>query len=345
MKEQGKFENVVIFGGAGFIGQHLALELLQSGRTEKIYLTDIQPIDQEQLTDSLQTAFKQGLIIYINVDVRKKIYDPILPKTADCIINLAAIHKQPGHQEYEYFETNLLGAENVCQWATQVKAKQIIFTSSIAVYGGGNFEKNEESLPTPNSPYGISKLVAEKIHLAWQNSDPQNSLLIVRPGVIFGHGEKGNVSRMVKAVLHHYFFFSGNEQTIKAGGYVKELTKSMLYMLDYQNHSNKKYTLYNFSMSPAPTVKEYVTTIQKVSNVSKLVISVPYSLLLLASYGISMVAKALSIKQPIDPVRVRKLVNSNIIKPKVLLETGYEYSYSLLTALTEWKLEWPNDWK
>ncbi len=345
MEEQKKFENIVIFGGAGFIGQHLALELIQTGRAKTIYIADIKPFHSEQLAEPLQSTYNQGQVIYINIDVRNKISDSALPKTSDCIINLAAIHKQPGHQDYEYFQTNLLGAENVCDWANQIKASQIIFTSSIAVYGGGNLEKNEDSLPIPNSPYGISKLVAEKIHLAWQASNDQNSLLIIRPGVIFGHGEEGNVSRMIKAVLHHYFFFSGNKQTIKAGGYVKELTKSMLYMLDYQSKHGKKYILANFSMSPAPTVGQYVKAIQQVSNKSKLVMSVPYTLLLWASYGISMVAKMLNIKQPIDPVRVKKLVNSNIILPKALVEARYNYSYSLVSALAEWKKEWPSDWK
>ncbi len=108
----------------------------------------------------------------------------------DVIFNFAAVHRTPGHPDQAYFETNIRGAENVCAFAEKFGIKKIVFTSSIAPYGAAEDLKTEETLPTPNTPYGISKLVAEKIHTIWQaKKSNERQLTIVRPGVVFGKGE------------------------------------------------------------------------------------------------------------------------------------------------------------
>ncbi len=101
-----------------------------------------------------------------------------------------AIHKTPGHNDYEYFETNIKGADNICNYARENKINTIFFTSSIAPYGAFENLKEETSLPMPNTPYGISKLVVEEIYKRWQAEDLLNRrLIILCPGVVFGKGE------------------------------------------------------------------------------------------------------------------------------------------------------------
>lgn len=75
----------------------------------------------------------------------------------------------------------------------------MIFTSSIAPYGAAEALKKETTLPTPNTPYGISKLVAEKIHETWKEKN-QGQLIIVRPGIVYGKGEHGNMTRLYAGV-------------------------------------------------------------------------------------------------------------------------------------------------
>ena len=97
-----------------------------------------------------------------------------------------------------------------------MNCKQIIFTSSISPYGIEDKLKDEDTIPCPNTPYGSSKLAAEKIHIAWQNRDIKNRILtIVRPGVVFGKGEGGNMSRLVKLIHKNFFFYMGNKDTEK----------------------------------------------------------------------------------------------------------------------------------
>jgi nucleoside-diphosphate-sugar epimerase len=269
--------------------------------------------------------------------------DPQLPQ-ADLIVNLAAVHREPGHEEHEYYDTNLPGATNICAWSEKVGCDRVIFTSSIAVYGPSPAEKDEFTAPTPTTPYGKSKLEAEQIHRRWQEKDPNHRLLIVRPGLIFGPGEGGNLTRMVKAVLGRYFFYTGNQDTRKAGGYVKELCTAIDFMMQKQNDQNEPVVLFNFTMDPPPTVKQYAQAICQAAGIKRFIPSVPLPLLLVSSYFIDRISRLFGINQPINPIRVRKATRSNNIRPTILRQAGYKYHYSLLQALTDWRHDRPEDW-
>ena len=159
----------------------------------------------------------------------------------------------------EYFETNINGAKNICNFAHKQNCKTILFTSSISPYGPSEDEKNEHSLPTPETPYGISKLTAELIHQNWQTSSNLNKLVIVRPGVVFGPNENGNMSRLIKAVKNNYFVFTGNKQTLKAGIYVKELCRMFDWSLEKVSDSHL--IIFNASFHPNPKINDYVNII------------------------------------------------------------------------------------
>lgn len=328
----------VIFGGSGFIGSHFAEYLINNNLVDEVYLADIRPT-------RLFFQFDKNRIHYVELDVRKPIDSQALPRDVTLVANFAAVHREPGHEDWEYFETNLYGAENVCAWAEVVGCKHIIFTSSIAPYGPSEVTKDESSLPVPVSAYGGSKLTAEKIHLCWQNGDSANRhLVIVRPGVVFGPGEGGNVSRLVKAVLHRYFFYMGNKDTRKAGVYVKELCNAMWWVLQRQNTTGERVSLFNMSMNPGPSIQDYVDTVCKVAGIKLWIPSVPYRLLLVVAYLIDIFAKPLGIKHPFSPVRIRKLVRSNNILPGYLVKNGYTYEYTLEQAFEDWKKENPHEW-
>lgn len=327
----------VIFGGTGFIGSHLALYLINNQLADHVVLADIKPIRSDFTFDSSKVS-------YANVDVRTPISAWNLPTSVDLIANFAAVHREPGHESHEYYETNLPGADNVCAWAEKVGCNSIIFTSSIAPYGPSEAEKTEESIPTPVSAYGGSKLAAEKIHMAWQKADQTRRLVIVRPGVVFGPGEGGNVTRLVKATLKRYFFYMGNRATRKSGGYVKELVNTMWWALNEKVPVNGGFFLYNFTMKP-PSVEEYVNATCQVAGVSRFVPSIPYRLLLIGSYLVEAVTRPFGISTPISPVRIKKLVRSNNIQPYVLTKEKYPFKYTLETAFADWKSDRPDDWK
>lgn len=335
--------HVILFGGTGFIGTHLAQHLLREHLAENITLVDLQPPRNEPYCALLQQGLQSGKVAFVQWDLRKPIPASLLPPRADIVINLAAVHREPGHQPAEYFETNIHGAQNVCAYATAAECLRMVFISSIAPYGTSEEPRDETSLPVPETPYGSSKLVAETISTAWQVAAPGRKLLILRPGVVFGPGEKGNVTRLIRSVVKGYFVYLGNRNTRKAGGYVKELCFVAQFGLEHLDRGGEGVLLLNFSLDPPATMETFAETIRKVVGGRGSPITVPRFALLGAAYVIDGIASTFHIKQPISPVRVRKTFRSTYFDPKRLREMGYTWRYTLEDSFRDWKQEIPGD--
>ncbi len=303
-------DNTIIFGSKGFIGTHFINTLKDNSR---IFEFDIISSNYE--------------------DVRKPISIEGEFGHNDIIFNLAAIHRTPGHPNREYFETNIRGAENVCEFAEKKGINNIIFASSIAPYGASEELKTEDTLPMPNSPYGISKLTAEYIHTCWQLKDPQNrKLLIIRPGVVFGYGENGNFTRLYNSIKKGTFFYPGRKDTVKACIYVNDLVDLALQINSSFSHGVK---LYNFTYEPAYTIQEIVETICMVTGIKppKTVVS---GKLLKAIAG--CFEKVGGRKLGIHPERVNKLMVSTNICGKKIVEDGFSMKFGLHKGVKDWYL-------
>jgi nucleoside-diphosphate-sugar epimerase len=310
--------NYFIFGGSGFIGTHLINIIKENSKDTVVYNLDI--VENNHNSKS----------VFIHCDVRKPISLKVAINEEDIIFNLSAVHKTPGHPDNEYFETNIRGAENICSFAEQYGIKKIVFTSSIAPYGASEDLKEETTLPTPNTPYGISKLVAEKIHQIWQTSNKERQLTIVRPGVVFGKGENGNFTRLYWGIRKRSFFYAGRKDTVKACIYVKELVGFMLHKLE--NHGGGT-ELFNCTFEPAFTIEQIVETMKKVTGLKRHIIKINSSLLIFVAGIIGSVGGK---KLGIHPARVKKLMISTNICGKKMAASEYKFSYTFEEAIMDW---------
>lgn len=333
----------VLFGGTGFIGGFFARFLVDGGHFRKVYLVDRQPVAAIASPWRRRQLSGDPAIECIAADVREP-FAWVPPEPVALIGNFAAVHREPGHADAEYYDTNVRGAEQVCAWAARVGCTHMVFTSSISPYGPGTSRRDERSLPVPTTAYGGSKLVAEYIHRAWQAGDSQRRLVIARPGVVFGPGEGGNVSRLVRAVLGRYFFYAGNRGTRKAGIYVRELCAALWWALERQAATGEAVILFNATLYPAPALADYVAAICAVAGVERRVPSLPHGLLLTAGWLLDLVARPLGIAHPFSPVRIRKLVAANDIVPGYLRAHDYPFRYTLETALADWRATCPEEW-
>jgi nucleoside-diphosphate-sugar epimerase len=305
----------LIFGGSGFIGHHL-LNFINKEKKSKAIVYDI----KEPITKNVN---------FERVDVRENIYTRSLPAEESIIFNLAAVHRTPGHPSEEYFETNLLGAENICKYARKHDINTIVFTSSIATYGTYEEKKSENTTPMPDIPYGISKLTAEYIHLLWQQEYPQKrKLIIIRPGVVFGENENGNFTRLINSISQGTFFYPGRRDTIKACIYVKDLVDAMFQIVEKLEHGSN---LYNFTYEPAPSIEKICNIISQKGQLKSPKIKFPSSVLLF----ISRILYALSKKEGIHPDRVRKLTISNNIDG-TKLKKNFKLKYGLKRGILDW---------
>ncbi len=307
--------NYLVFGGSGFIGYHLANYINKKQNTLPI-IFDIEK------TETINAIFEK-------IDIRKVIDTEYLPNKNDVIFNLAAVHRTPGHPSNEYFETNLLGAKNICNYARKNNINTIVFTSSIATYGTNEEQKTEKTIPMPDIPYGISKLTAEYIHMLWQQEDPKvRKLVIVRPGVVFGEFEKGNFTRLINSIAKKSFFYPGRKDTIKACIYVKDLVYLMLEMVKNETIG---VNTYNITYEPAPSIEKICKVISKQGKLSSPKIKLPSFLLLLISKVIYSILK----KEGIHPDRVKKLMISNNINGSKL-NGKYNIEYGLENGISDW---------
>lgn len=326
--------NYIITGGTGFIGTHLTNLLNEVHPEAKVWNLDIvTPGTPNPVVKNYKPAVREGEKLgstYIECDIRKPIGDlPFTPTAEDVIFNFAAVHRTPGHEDIEYFETNIRGAENVCAFAEKYGIKNMVFTSSIAPYGASEQLKTEDTLPTPNTPYGISKLVAEKIHMAWQKGGEGRKLTIVRPGVVFGRGENGNFSRLYWGIRKHTFAYPGRMDTIKACVYVKELVRFILWNVEERK---TPFDIYNCTFEPAYTIEQIVKAMKKVTGLSQSVPYIPNSIIM----PMAACAKMVGSPMGICPARVKKLQISTNICGKKMASSGYKFKWTFEEALADW---------
>ena len=117
----------------------------------------------------------------------------------DIVVHCAALVHQKVEQPYEkYYEVNVEYPLKLAKLAKQNGVKQFIFISTIAVYGEDLEKLNENTICNPITPYGKSKLEAEKQLLELNNEDFVVS--IIRPPMVYGKNAPGNIDSLIKLV-------------------------------------------------------------------------------------------------------------------------------------------------
>lgn len=323
----------ILFGGSGYIGTFIVKNFVKSGRFDKIIIADI-----------VASTVVHSICEYLYLDVRNSI-SLALPKNLDreksWIFNLAAIHREPGHDQHEYYDTNISGAENINSFAEEAGIKNIFFTSSIAPYGRSLELRTESSQLYAETPYGISKGMAEKIHQIWQAKDGSRKLVIVRPSVIYGPGDPGNVLRMIKALQKGTFVLPNSSEIIKAYGYIYGLVESVSFTME----KDEPLIIYNYAENPVVPIGEMCKIIKKSLNIKKPIVKSPMVILVIIAKFIQCTGKIFGKKSSIHPVRVRKAGFPTNIKPQWLIEKGFEFKYDFEKSLEHWKEVAPEDFK
>lgn len=330
-------KTAIIFGGSGYIGTNLLNELLLSNLFQKYVIADIKELQ------GFDEFINLGIVQYHLVDVRSNIDLNIqdIDKQNSWICNFAAIHREPGHEYNEYFDTNIRGTENINEFARRTGIKNIFFTSSIAPYGKSLEQRTETSELYPETAYGISKAMAEKIHQQWLAEDSSRRLIIVRPSVIFGPKDPGNVYRMIKALKKGTFVLPNGGKVIKAYGYIFGLIESMLFTIKKE----ERLIVYNYAENPIIPLFEMAAIIKKELNIKKPTLKLPVWLLEIVAAWIFLGLKLFGKKSSIHPVRVRKAGFPTNIKPKYLIDNGFNFKYGFQKALIHWKKESPQDFE
>ncbi|WP_088070486.1 UDP-glucose 4-epimerase GalE [Gottfriedia luciferensis] len=173
---------ILVTGGAGYIGSHTCVELLQSGY-EIIVLDNFsnsKPKSLKRVSEITGKSFKTYQIDLVN---RNKLEDVFSQNKITAVIHFAGL-KAVGESvqiPLEYYHNNLTGTINLCEMMRKYEVKKLVFSSSATVYGStGDLPIAENSRLGATNPYGRTKLMIEEILRDLYESDHNWSIALLR---------------------------------------------------------------------------------------------------------------------------------------------------------------------
>ena len=306
---------ILIIGGSGFIGTRLVDALLAAGHDVRIF--DKNPSD----------SFN-GLVTIGDVRDQGALNQAL--KGVDVIFNLAAEHADDVRPISLYYDVNVQGAKNIARAAELNSVKKIIFTSTVAVYGL-NKPNPDESFPTePFNEYGKSKLQAEEVFNQWAEKREGRSLITIRPVVIFGEGNQGNVANLIKQITSGKFFLVGDGSNKKSMGYVGNLVQFLTNAMEFGEGKH----LFNYADKPDMVVAELVSHIRSELGIRKPLPRLPYSLVLMGGYAFDVFARLTGKRFPISSIRIKKFCANTTVSTLALESIGFKPAVSLKEGLS-----------
>lgn len=152
-----------------------------------------------------------------------------LTKGCDVVVHAAGLVHRPDAAWEEYEVVNVRATQNLAEAAAANGAKTFIFISSSAVYGPGPFDRVSESGPlNAKTPYAVSKLTSER----WlQNFKGISRIVILRPSLVFGEGDRGNLLSMIREIKNNRFKLIGDGSTGKSIIYSHDLAHAIALCL------------------------------------------------------------------------------------------------------------------
>uniref|UniRef100_UPI0040479055 NAD-dependent epimerase/dehydratase family protein n=1 Tax=Polynucleobacter sp. TaxID=2029855 RepID=UPI0040479055 len=285
---------ISVIGGSGFIGTRLC-EIIKGNE-----------VDFQILDIVKSRSFPDHCVM---VDITNLSDLTRLTPQCSTLINLAAEHRD-NSSKHLYEEVNVEGARNICRVAVQRNIQRIVFTSSVAIYGFTQCETYEDGIANPFNDYGRSKWEAEQIYKDWQMEDPDNrSLVIVRPTVVFGERNRGNVFNLFRQIASGNFLMVGDGKNKKSLAYVDNVAAFLSYTLNFTAGIHT----YNYVDKPDFTMNELVGHINVLlGNPMRCRYKVPIQAGLLVGKLFDLLSFITKVNFPISAIRVRKFCSNSV---------------------------------
>lgn len=306
----------VVTGGSGFVGSYLAPRLIATGSADRVLLLDRKAPEA-----------RVAGVEHVPCEIDRAI-DLAPDAPVDVVYHLAAACREPGFTPEEYRRDNVAGTEGVVAWMRRHDLRNLVFTSTMMVYGARDERCDETSACLPETDYGRTKLEAESIVRAWQAEAPGRRLRIVRPAVIFGKHERNNFTKLHRALKRNTFAFVRRDATVKSCIYVKDFVR----FLEILAHDDGPHDLYNAAYPQPTTIRAVCDAMLGAYGWSRWIPTVPYAPALALA---SMLERLGS--RSIHPRRVQKLFFSTHIAADRMARVGFRPEFDLGAAVEDWK--------
>lgn len=272
-------KNILVTGGAGYIGTHFVNKLNQSKKFN-IYIID-------NFQQGKNNIIKDKNINYFNIDLKdkNKLNKFFNNKKIDLVVHFAALASVPDSVKNpaDYYENNVIGGLNLLQAMKKNKVNKIIFSSSAAVYGEPKTSIIKENHPKlPTNPYGYTKLIFENFLSDYYKAYDLNSISF-RYFCAAGADKSKTIGEYHKPETHiipvlietalglrKKFFVYGNNYPTKDGTgvrdyiHVNDLAEAHILAIKKLN-SKKICEFYNLGINKGYSVMELIKTTEKIT--------------------------------------------------------------------------------
>jgi len=305
--------NIAIIGGAGFVGTRLSERFKKGKKRYAIY--------------DIRGLFLTGRSKIVDIEV---LSDLDYLANSDVIINLAALHRDDILPLSRYDDVNVQGSVNVCAAARKHGINKIIFTSSVAIYGFAPADTDETGAPNYFNDYGRTKYLAEQVYKAWQAEDPESrTLVIVRPTVIFGEGNRGNVYNLLRQIASRRFLMFGSGANRKSMAYVENVVAFIEYSLSFKPGLH----IYNYIDKPDFDMNTLISvTRNTLFGKANVGLRLPGFFGLALGYVADLVAMIIRKPLPVSSIRVKKFMGTTQFASSAS-DTGFVAPVSLEEGL------------
>lgn len=309
--------NITLIGGSGFVGTRL-LDLLKDSPEYKLHNIDL-----------VQSHFFPELTEIGDVRVQEEM--DVKLKGADVVVLLAAQHRDDVQPTSLYYDTNVGGMKVTLQAMEKNGIKRLVFFSSVAVYGLNKKNPNEDHPADPFNNYGKSKWQAEEVVKEWYASHPDWNIDIVRPTVIFGERNRGNVYNLLHQIQSGHFLMVGEGTNVKSMAYVGNIVAFVKFMIE---NVKEGYNVFNYIDKPDTNMNDLVALVSEVLNKHIPATHFPYWLGMMGGYAFDVLAKITGKKLAVSSVRVKKFCATTQFNSTKAMSSGFVPPYTLKEGLS-----------
>lgn len=305
---------IAVIGGSGFVGTRL-IELIKNSQ-------EITNIDKQQ------SSFFQNMTHIADVRDVEAMKKEL--KGADVVVLLAAEHRDDVTPQSLYYDVNVGGMKNVLEAMDFNGIKRIVFTSSVAIYGLNKKNPNEEHPADPFNHYGKSKWEAERLLQAWAKDKPDANVNILRPTVIFGERNRGNVYNLLKQISSGRFLMVGKGENVKSMCYIGNIVAFIKFLIEKKTSG---YNVFNYIDKPDMNMNQLVELVGDTLEKHIPKTHFPYWLGMAGGYCFDLLAFITRKKLTVSSVRVKKFCAVTQFDSSKAMSSGFVPPYTIQEGL------------
>jgi UDP-glucose 4-epimerase len=278
---------VLVTGGAGYIGSHTCVELLESGH--EVFVIDNLCNGHEAALDRVRGITDRDLQ-FINADIRDtgaldKVFNTFKPEAVIHFAGLKAVSESVA-DPLNYYDVNVGGSISLLTAMSNAECTNIVFSSSATVYGKPEYLPYDEEHPTnPVNPYGRTKLMIENIILDWTEIDLKRKGTILRYFNPVGAHESGQIgeepigipnnlmpfiAQVADGRREHLNIFGNDYHTLDGTGardYIHVVDLALAHTGALNKNKLDRFEVLNIGTGESTTVLELVNIFEEISDV------------------------------------------------------------------------------